>query len=101
MTSLLVAFYNVPRTFFEEKLMATVRIQSQKPNIVREAGQRVTPATDEILAFCPKCKTFETLWFVEGVLVHTQKFNQVGTQVYHNCGSEEPCRLFPYFIKKG
>jgi len=80
--------------------MAIVRIQSQKSNVTREARQRMTPATDEILAFCPKCKTFETLWFVEGVLVRTQKFNQDGAQIYHNCGSEEPCRLLPYFIKK-
>jgi hypothetical protein len=81
--------------------MSTVRTQSQKSNVTGEARQRMTPATDEILAFCPKCKTFETLWFVGGELVHTQKFNQDGTQIYHNCGSEEPCRLFPYFLKKG
>ena len=49
---------------------------------------------DEIVAFCPGCKTLETLWFNNGWLMTTRKFNQRGKQIFHDCGTPEPCRLF-------
>ena len=53
----------------------------------------------ELLASCPKCKTFETLWFKGVVLTPTKRFAQGPNQrVYHDCGSHEPCRLFPKFV---
>lgn len=51
----------------------------------------------EKIASCPKCKTFETLLFVGGRLVPTVKFTQVNGDVYHDCGAEAPCHLFPIF----
>jgi len=53
---------------------------------------------NEVLASCPKCKTFETLWFKGNVLSPTKRFAQgLNKRVYHDCGSDEPCRLFPKF----
>jgi hypothetical protein len=49
----------------------------------------------EITAFCPHCKTLETLWFGENKLLETRKFNQIGRLIYHDCGSSEPCILYP------
>jgi hypothetical protein len=40
------------------------------------------------------CKAFQTLCFAEGRLTQTRKFSQYGEQVYHDCGSVEPCRLY-------
>ncbi len=57
-------------------------------------------ANEEIVVFCPKCKTMETLWFAVDKLVQTRKFSQEDTLVYHDCGSSEPCRLLPHFLKK-
>ncbi len=48
----------------------------------------------EVVVFCPTCKTMETVWFANGWLVHTRKFTQDNKRVYHDCGSNEPCRLF-------
>lgn len=48
----------------------------------------------ELVAFCPKCKTLETLLFTGESLVQTRKFRQDKNRVFHDCGSSESCRLF-------
>ena len=48
----------------------------------------------ELMAFCPGCKSFETIWFDDGILLSTRKFSQRGNLVYHDCGSVRPCRLY-------
>jgi hypothetical protein len=48
----------------------------------------------ELVVFCPKCKALETLWFTNGRLVPALKFSQVNGELYHDCGSQEPCRLY-------
>ncbi len=48
---------------------------------------------NELVAFCPGCKAFETLYFAGDILVQTRKFNQEDGRVYHDCGSDEPCHL--------
>lgn len=52
------------------------------------------PDACELVAFCPGCKTMETLWFNGDCLMQTHKFNQRGEQVFHDCGTSEPCRLY-------
>jgi len=47
----------------------------------------------EVMAFCQSCKAFEAIWFSIGILNQTRKFMQSGNHVYHDCGSNEPCRL--------
>lgn len=51
-------------------------------------------SADELVAFCPKCKTFETVFFSDGGLMQTRKFIQEDARIYHDCGSREPCRLY-------
>jgi hypothetical protein len=48
----------------------------------------------EVMVFCPACKAFETVWFTRGTLNSTRKFTQFGNHIYHDCGSNEPCRLY-------
>jgi len=46
------------------------------------------PATgaQEHVCLCPSCLTFETLWFLDGILIPTIKFSQEEDgRVYHNC----------------
>jgi phage FluMu protein Com len=50
----------------------------------------------EVVAFCPRCKNLQTLWFSEGQLVQTKKFTQRGDKIYHDCGSGTPCRLYRF-----
>ena len=52
---------------------------------------QTTPS--DVLVQCPKCKTVETLQFVGSVLTPCRKFRQQDGLVYHDCGSERPCRL--------
>ena len=53
----------------------------------------------ELVASCPKCKTFETLEFTGEVMMATKRFWQSEKgKVYHACpGPDVPCRLFPRF----
>lgn len=48
----------------------------------------------EAAAFCPQCKAFQTVWISNGKLMPTRKFFQEGSQVFHDCGSNQPCRIF-------
>jgi hypothetical protein len=79
--------------------MSIVTAQQQKSGTAEEVRQSMAASTDELIAFCPKCGTFETLWFKGDVLMQTLKFVQKDTGVYHDCGSNEPCRLLPRFLK--
>ena len=73
--------------------------QPERVRAVRKAV-RISPTDmDELVAFCPSCKAFETLWFADDSLVPTRKYCQVGRRVYHDCGSDEACRLLLRFVK--
>ena len=48
----------------------------------------------EAMAFCPHCKALQTIWINDGTLMPSRKFNQIGSQIYHDCGSSQPCRLY-------
>lgn len=74
--------------------------QQLKPNAITRIKESSAEHPDELIAFCPKCKTLETLWFIGEVLVHTRKFAQSGEHVFHDCGSEQPCRLLPRFLNR-
>jgi len=66
-------------------------------DVLRRKKNRVRER--EIICSCPNCKTFETLWFKGDVLTPTRRFRQEPDgRVYHNCGSDKPCRLIPRFI---
>ena len=74
--------------------------QPERARATRKAV-RISPTDmDELVAFCPNCKAFETLWFSDDSLVPTRKFLQIGRRVYHDCGSDEACRLLLRFVKQ-
>jgi len=80
--------------------MSIASVQQQKSDAVKELEQRTAVITDEAVALCPKCKTFETVWFTSGRLNKTQKFRQEDTGVYHDCGSKYPCFLLLRFQRR-
>ena len=61
---------------------------------IGKARADVPLAEAEVVAYCPVCKAFQTLWFTGGRLIQTRKFSQYGEQVYHDCGSNKPCHLY-------
>jgi hypothetical protein len=72
--------------------MTLVLVKEQQTSTTGRANSAVLAG--EMMALCPACKAFQTLWFTEGRLTPTRKFSQYGDQVYHDCGSKEPCRLY-------
>jgi hypothetical protein len=48
----------------------------------------------EVMAYCPGCKAFQTVWLNGNRLMSTRRFTQEGSRVYHNCGSEQACHLY-------
>ena len=76
--------------------MTITIVKQYDESVAEETGRSICAAIDEVIIVCPKCKTLETLWFSRGVLVPTRKFRQMGSQVYHDCGSTEPCCLYHF-----
>lgn len=77
--------------------MVTTVVRERNLRTLRRArgrGQQVE--SQELLAFCPKCKTLEVLYTTSDRLVPTRRFSQSGEAVYHNCGANEPCRLYRF-----
>ena len=73
--------------------MAPVLVSQQ----ATETQEDTEAAITEMVAFCPKCKTLETLCFTNENLMPTAKFYQQGGRVYHDCSAYEPCRLYRTF----
>jgi hypothetical protein len=48
----------------------------------------------EVVVLCPKCKALQTIQVAGDSILPTRKYVQRGSQIYHDCGSAEPCRLF-------
>jgi hypothetical protein len=71
--------------------MSQVVTKEQEMSLVEKvtAGAVV----EEVMAYCPACKAFQTLWFTKDQMTPTRKFSQRDGQVYHDCGSVKPCRL--------
>lgn len=67
---------------------------SPQAQVVNRKVPHFLPDIYEVVAFCPGCKTLETLYLNNGLLMQTRKFNQQGEQVFHSCDTPEPCRLY-------
>jgi hypothetical protein len=76
--------------------MSVALAQQHVQNDIEGNGQDICSALDEVIVVCPKCKALETLWLSAGLLVPTRKFRQSGNQVYHDCGSTEPCCFYHF-----
>lgn len=48
----------------------------------------------ELMIFCPQCKAIDSVLLDKGILFPTRKFRQIGTRIYHDCGSIKPCRIY-------
>jgi hypothetical protein len=48
----------------------------------------------EAMVVCPKCKAIQSVWIQDGRLMPTRKFYQIGTGIFHDCGSTQPCRIY-------
>ena len=72
-------------------------VDQPKTAATRKVHSSTIASTSELVAFCPKCKTLETLWFTGDKLIRTQRFNEENDRVYHDCGSKESCRLYRTF----
>jgi phage FluMu protein Com len=60
-----------------------------------ERKQHINRTTlHEVLVQCPKCKTVETLESTEDGLIQSRKFSQKDGGIFHDCGSERPCRIY-------
>jgi len=72
-----------------------VKLLKPEPlQVTNNTGVIVSSRTDEAVAFCPGCKTLETLYLSSGQLTPTRNFSQNDGHIYHNCGSIEPCKLY-------
>jgi hypothetical protein len=60
---------------------------------IRNEPVHFEPEPIDVLAQCPKCKTVETLQFLNGKLMRSRKFFETDGKVFHDCGSSLPCRL--------
>lgn len=74
--------------------MVLALAQSPQTQYLNRTAARLLPDVRELVVYCPGCKTLETLWFSNGWLRPTRKFNQQGERVFHDCGTREPCRLY-------
>ena len=77
--------------------MVQVLAERSKPEIPKRTIVHTSTGVYELVVFCPQCKALETLCFDNGSLMQTRKFNQTDGQVYHDCGSNQPCRLYRSF----
>jgi len=72
--------------------MSTLGIENQIPSYTM--ADRFESKIDEVMAFCPVCKAFETVYLNNDKLIQNRKFTQFGSHIYHDCGSNYPCRLY-------
>ena len=63
------------------------------PRVAASPAVRFAPMPRDVLAQCPKCKTMETLQFIGSRLTRSRRFRQEEDRIYHDCGSDQPCRL--------
>jgi hypothetical protein len=79
---------------FKERVghMSWLKVEQKTSSQVVQAEYSIAPS--EVMAFCPACKAFQTVWFTNGTLNPTRKFTQNGNHIYHDCGSGEPCSLY-------
>jgi hypothetical protein len=72
--------------------MVTSAVRVKKVTDIHKV--RYSLDVEEAMAFCPSCKALQTVWVSGNTLMPTRKFYQTGGQVYHDCGSGQPCHLY-------
>jgi len=64
----------------------------EKPALAKKKAEDFLYLT-ELVSFCPHCKSLQTLLFSQGELVSKHKYSEHDGRVYHDCGSDIPCRF--------
>jgi hypothetical protein len=72
--------------------MVMLAIREERASNIQKAEYGVW--SGEAVAFCPRCHALQTVWIDRNTLMPTRKFYQVGSQIYHDCGSSQACRLY-------
>lgn len=72
--------------------MELLAVREEKASDIQRAEHGTW--SGEAVAFCPHCKDLQTIWINHGTLMPTRKFIQAESQIYHDCGSDQPCRLY-------
>jgi len=73
--------------------MPVALLKRKNLSVTNDVGVIISSKADEVVTFCPGCKTLETLYLSSGQLTPTQKFSQNDGHIYHDCGSITPCQL--------
>ena len=75
--------------------MITILTKPTVSDTVRVKRPIITAEAKEFIVVCSRCGTIETIWVsADGLLVPTQKFNQYGGHLYHDCGADAACQLY-------
>lgn len=72
--------------------MVMLAVKEERASNIQKAEDDIP--SGEVVAFCPRCKALQTIWISDNTLMPTRKFYQIGSQIYHDCGSNQPCRLY-------
>ena len=76
-------------------MVNTIEVSPELTTKSQESVNLFSGPSEDFLAQCPSCKTIETITVsANSQLISTRKFYQMGKNVYHKCGSTQPCRLF-------
>ena len=65
----------------------------ESPNIVSKKVSQGVAAAD-IVILCPVCKAMQTVTIIGDIIQPTRKFRQIGDRIYHDCSTDQPCRLY-------
>ena len=71
-----------------QKIVDNLDLKPQKTSLLM-------PQSVEVIVQCPKCKTMETVEVIGDTLLRCRKFYQRESDIYHDCGSTQPCILHP------
>jgi hypothetical protein len=72
--------------------MVQMAVKEKRAPDIQKAGYGTW--SGDAVAFCPRCKALQTVWVSDSMLLPTRKFHQMGSQIYHDCSSIQPCRLY-------
>jgi hypothetical protein len=61
----------------------TMVLAKEKDNLI-VVREKPASKTEEVMAFCPKCKALQTVWLNGDALLPTRKYIQEGKNIYHN-----------------
>ena len=69
----------------------TLLVARERETVVLPVSRPVL--SEDAMVICPKCKAMQSVQISEGRMTPTRKFAQIGMRVFHDCGSEKPCRI--------